>query len=196
VPGIHNVRNALAALCVAHWLGLSLNAAAVAMAEYKGSGRRFEILGEAWGVIVVDDYAHHPTEIRATLAAARSRYPDRKIWAVWQPHTYSRTRTMFNEFAASFIDADFVVVTEVYAAREPVPADFSSRLVVAAMQHPAVIYLADFSQAVTFLLLNLRPKAVLLVFSAGDADQISAQVLAELKVRQSTSTSQNSSERE
>jgi UDP-N-acetylmuramate--alanine ligase len=130
------------------------------------------------------------------LAAARAKYPDRKIWAVWQPHTYSRTRALFADFAASFQDADAVVVTEVYAAREPVSADFSSSQLVAAMRHAAVVYAADFGQAVAYLLVNLHPNAVLLVFSAGDADQISAQVLAALKERSSNSASQFSPEKE
>ncbi len=90
--------------------------------------------GEHRGVTLIDDYAHHPTEIRATLAAARLRYPGRRLWAVWQPHTYSRTRALFDQFAAAFAAADCVLVTEVYAAREPLPADgFSARQVVEAI---------------------------------------------------------------
>jgi UDP-N-acetylmuramate--alanine ligase len=113
VPGEHNVRNALAALSVAAWMGLPLQEAADALSEFTGTGRRFEVRGESKGVIVIDDYAHHPTEIRATLAAAKARYPDKKIWAVWQPHTYSRTQTLFFEFSRAFGDADHVLVTEV-----------------------------------------------------------------------------------
>ncbi len=96
VPGLHNVRNALAVLALAHRLGLPLEAAAAALGEFSGTGRRFDLLGEAGGIAIYNDYAHHPTEIRATLAAARQRYPDRRIWAVWQPHTYSRTRALFD----------------------------------------------------------------------------------------------------
>jgi UDP-N-acetylmuramate--alanine ligase len=180
VPGIHNAQNGLAAMAVAHRLNLPLDAAASALGEYKGTGRRFEVRGEAGDVAVVDDYAHHPTEILATLAAARARYPDRQLWVVWQPHTYSRTRLLFDRFTRAFDQADHLVVTEVYAARELVQPDFSARQVVNAMQHPDVHFIPDFVMATAFLLARLQPGAVLLVLSAGDADVISSQVLAGL----------------
>jgi UDP-N-acetylmuramate--alanine ligase len=109
VPGEHNVRNALAALSVFAVLGLPLQEAADALSEFTGTGRRFEIRGERKGVTVIDDYAHHPTEISATLAGAKARYPGRRILAVWQPHTYSRTKTLFFEFSRAFGDADEVL---------------------------------------------------------------------------------------
>ncbi|MEY2817131.1 MAG: UDP-N-acetylmuramate--L-alanine ligase, partial [Chloroflexota bacterium] len=113
VPGEHNVRNALAALSVAAVMGLPMQKAADALGQFTGTGRRFEVRGEPKGVLLVDDYAHHPTEIRATLAGARARYPERRIWAVWQPHTYSRTQTLLYEFSRAFSDADEVLVTEI-----------------------------------------------------------------------------------
>jgi UDP-N-acetylmuramate--alanine ligase len=180
VPGHHNVRNALASLAVAHLLGLSPIAAANALGEFRGTGRRFEVRGDAGKVTVIDDYGHHPTEIRATLSAARNRYPGRPVWAVWQPHTYSRTRALFDEFAAAFPEADHVVVTEIYAAREAVQKEFSASQVVAAMRHADAIFVPGLTEAVELLLSRLRPGDVLLVFSAGDADQISTQVLAGL----------------
>ncbi|HID65247.1 MAG TPA: UDP-N-acetylmuramate--L-alanine ligase, partial [Anaerolineae bacterium] len=94
LPGLHNVKNALAAIAVADHLGLDLATVGTALREFQGTKRRFEHKGTAGGVIVIDDYAHHPTEIRATLAAARGRYPDSEVWAVFQPHTYSRTRAL------------------------------------------------------------------------------------------------------
>jgi len=180
VPGKHNVLNSLAALTVAHLLELDLSAAARALGEFKGTGRRFEVRGEAGGVTVIDDYAHHPTEIRATLSAARSHYPGRRIWAVWQPHTYSRTRTLFNGFATAFPDADAVIVTEVYKAREP-EQDFSAVEVVKAMSHPAVQFIAGLPEVSNYLVSHLSRGDVLLVLSAGDADQVSTEVLARLK---------------
>ncbi|MBE3117526.1 MAG: UDP-N-acetylmuramate--L-alanine ligase [Candidatus Atribacteria bacterium] len=179
VPGKHNVRNALAALTVAQLLHLPLAMAARALDQFTGTGRRFEVRGEANGVVIVDDYAHHPTEIRATLAAARTRYPSRRIWAVWQPHTYSRTHAMIQEFADAFADADEVIVTEIYAAREP-KQDFSSKQVVEAMPRPAH-FIAGLSEVSNYLITNLRPGDALLVLSAGDADQISTEVLTHLK---------------
>ncbi len=180
VPGRHNVLNALAALTVAYLLGLDLAEAARALGQFTGTGRRFEVRGEAGGVTVVDDYAHHPTEVRATLAAARARYPGRRIWAVWQPHTYSRTRTLFDEFTRAFADADAVVVTEVYKAREPEEA-FSAEQVVKAMPHPAVQFIAGLADVSNYLVSHLSRGDVLLVLSAGDADQVSTEVLARLK---------------
>ena len=179
VPGKHNVGNALAALTVTQLLDLPLADAARALDQFTGTKRRFEVRGEVNGIVVIDDYAHHPTEIRATLAAARTRYPSRRIWAVWQPHTYSRTQSLFKEFADAFADADEVIVTEIYAAREPKQA-FSSKQVVEAMPRPAH-FIAGLSEVSNYLITNLRPGDALLVLSAGDADQISTDVLTHLK---------------
>ena len=137
VPGQHNVSNALSALIVAEELELDLKACAQALQDFRGSGRRFEIMGEAQGVLVVDDYGHHPTEIKATLSAARARYPQKRIWAVWQPHTYSRSLQLLDAFGAAFPDADQVIVTKVYAAREQIPAGFTHQQILDAIQHPA-----------------------------------------------------------
>lgn len=183
VAGEHNASNALAALAAAHQLALPLNAAAAALDEFSGTGRRFDVQGQAAGVTVIDDYAHHPTEIRTTLAAARARYPGRGLWAVWQPHTFSRTRTLQNEFQRAFDQADHVIVTEIYAAREKDPG-FSSASLVAQMNHPAAAYAPTLQAAGDLLLEQLKSGDVLLVLSAGDADQISARVLAELKKRE------------
>jgi UDP-N-acetylmuramate--alanine ligase len=179
VPGEHNVRNALAALAVIAVLGLSLRAAGVALGKFTGTGRRFEVKGKKKGITVIDDYAHHPTEIRATMAAARARYPKQRLWAVWQPHTYSRTKALFKEFSLAFEDADEVIVTEIYAAREP-KQDYSSAELVKAMSHPSVHFLASLKETTDYLLKHLRKQDVLLVLSAGDADQVSANVLASL----------------
>ncbi len=185
VPGKHNAYNALAALALADLLGLNLAAAAAALGSYHGAGRRFELRGEAGGVTVIDDYAHHPTEVRATLAAARSRYPDRRLWVVWQPHTYSRTRLFASEFADSFENADVILVTEIYAAREADPGDFSSRQVAALInarlnEQAEVHFVPELVEVTGILLSRLERGDVLIVLSAGDADQIGGQVLAAL----------------
>lgn len=179
VPGEHNVKNALAALSVAAMLGLPLQKAAETLSQFEGTGRRFEIRGEKKGVILIDDYAHHPTEIRATLAGAKSRYPNSRIWAVWQPHTYSRTKTLMMDFARAFSDADKVLVTEIYASREP-QQDFSSAEVVSLMPHASAKYSGSLDETKKYLRENLRPNDVLLVLSAGDADQINTDLLKEL----------------
>lgn len=193
VPGRHNVTNALAAMAVADCLDLPLEEAGKALSEYQGVGRRFEVRGEAGGITVVDDYAHHPSEIRATLAAARARYRDRGLWVVWQPHTYSRTRTLLDEFAAAFEDANHLLLTDIFAAREAAPEDgFSSRQVLAAIRHPDVHDTPTLEKAVDLLVSRLRRGDVLLVLSAGDADQISGAVLEKLiQIEQVVRSEQN-----
>jgi len=195
LPGEHNVQNATAAFAVADLLGLDLAKACLALSEFQGTGRRFELRGEPAGVSVIDDYAHHPTEIRATLAAARSRFPKRRIWAVWQPHTYSRTQVLWDDFLAAFKDANFVVVLEIYPARESAPADgFSSRGLVEAMSKDGnykpgtVNFVPGLPEATEYLLDHLQAGDVVLVLSAGDADQISARLVQELPVKKSTLT--------
>jgi UDP-N-acetylmuramate--alanine ligase len=180
VPGLHNVRNALATLGVIGLMGLDVRYAAEALSEFRGTGRRFELKGKVNDITIIDDYAHHPTEIRATLSAARSRYPGQRIWAVWQPHTYSRVQTLFDEFVLAFKDADQVIVSEIYAAREA-RQDYSAESIVKAMRHPAAHFIANLADISNYLVSNLKPGDVLLVLSAGDADQVSAEVLARLK---------------
>ena len=182
VPGEHNVRNALAVLAVVEQLGLSLLQAAEALTEFTGTGRRFEVRGKEQGVTVIDDYAHHPTEIEATLSAARTRYRESRIWAVWQPHTYSRTQTLFADFSRAFKDADEVIVSEVYASRET-KQDFTSAEVVSAMPHKSARYIETLNEISDYLLKNLKSGDVLLVLSAGDANQICTDILKGLKER-------------
>lgn len=180
VPGLHNVRNALACMAVASSLELPPGKVAAALQDFQGTARRFEVLGEISEVTVISDYAHHPSEIQATLSAARVRYPERKIWAVWQPHTYSRTRTLQSEFSRSFEAADQVLVTEVFAAREGKPADgFSSRIVVESMVEKAN-FLPDLEQARSFLKQHLAPGDVVIILSAGDADKLGSWILTDL----------------
>ena len=179
VPGLHNVRNALAVLALVHRLDLPVKPAAQALAEFSGTGRRFELLGEANGITIYSDYAHHPTEIRATLAAARLRHPQRRLWAVWQPHTYSRTQALFDAFIRSFDQADRVLVTEIYAARE-VDTGFSAARIVAEMHRPDTWFAPSLEDAVLFLEDALQPGDVVLILSAGDADQIGIKLLDEL----------------
>ena len=179
VPGLHNVRNALAVLAVIALMGLPLKEAAAALAEFRGADRRFEIKGVAQGITIIDDYAHHPTEIKATLDAARARYAARRIWAVWQPHTYSRTRALFDEFLVSFGEADQVIVSEIYASREPVE-DFSAAAFVERLRSPSAQFIPTLSEISNYLVSHLKSGDVVIVLSAGDADRVSAEVLARL----------------
>ncbi len=192
IPGRHNVQNALAALAVAHQMNLDVQKACVTLSEFRGVGRRFEIRGLVSGITVIDDYAHHPTEIRATLAAARLRYPDSRLWVVWQPHTFSRTRLLFKDFSEAFELADHVIVTEIYPARETKPLDgFSSRQLVSAMSRPNVRYIPELSQVTEWLVSQLISGDILIVLSAGDADQVSTRVVAYLQERSKTDDRSN-----
>ena len=182
VPGKHNVLNALAALAVIDTIGVPFNAAQDALSDFRGVGRRFEVRGEVNGVTIVDDYGHHPTEIKATLAGARLRYPDQQIWAVLQPHTYSRTKTLLDQFAAAFEDADHVIVTAIYASRERDTLGISNQDVVAAMSrpdapHPDARAIDQLDEVARYLRLNTQPGDVVITFSAGDANKISADLL-------------------
>ncbi len=184
VPGLHNVRNAIAAIVTADLLNLDLQAAGKALSKFVGSGRRFDVLGEAAGVTVVDDYGHHPTEIRATLQAARDRYPHRRVWAVWQPHTYSRTLLWKDAFGRAFVDADKVIVTGVYAAREERPEGFALDQVLAVIQSPDVRAIKSLEDVSAYLLDNLTSGDILIVFSAGDATLVSAEVYRSLRTKE------------
>jgi len=181
VPGAHNVLNSLAALAVADHLEVPFPTARSALEGFRGTGRRFEVKGQADGVTVVDDYAHHPTEIRATLAAARERFPRRSIWAVWQPHTYSRTKALCGEFAEAFGQADHVLVLPIYAARERDTLGVTSGDVVAAMKHPDARLMGSPEEAVAVLGTEVRPGGVVLTLGAGDGDQVGEWLLCALR---------------
>ena len=180
LPGLHNVKNALAAIAVADHLGLDLTDVGTALREFRGTKRRFEHKGTAGGVIVIDDYAHHPTEIRATLAAARGRYPDSEIWAVFQPHTYSRTRALLAEFAESFGDADHVIVVDIYPAREYDDLGVSAADIVVRMTHPDARHIATLDDAADYLLRHLKVGDVLITLGAGDGYLVGERVLVSL----------------
>lgn len=176
IPGHHNTLNAAAALAAIHQLGLSVSDAINALESFTGAGRRFEVLGSINDMVVIDDYGHHPTEIAATIKAARRHYPDHRIWAVWQPHTFSRTKMLETEFIQALDLADRVIVLKVYAAREKDPA-YSSKRVAESIQKHKAIYQAEFDSAESYLLRHLSPKDVVIVFSAGDATILSQNVL-------------------
>lgn len=183
VPGKHNVQNALAAIAAAHQLDLDTTAAAQALGKFESTGRRFELLGTINGITIIDDYAHHPTEIKATLQAAKNRFPAQTIRVVWQPHTYSRTITLFDQFITAFRDADQVIVTEVFASREKSDT-FTAKTIADALQHPRVDFMNDLSKISDYLIKDLSPGDVLFVLTAGDADKISKTVYKTLQTQE------------
>lgn len=176
IPGEHNVLNALAALAVVDQLGLSLEKAIHALAAFQGSGRRFDIRGEFSGVAIIDDYAHHPTQIKTAIETAKGRYPEGALWVIWQPHTFSRTKALLDGYSTAFEGADHVIVTQVYPSREERPPDFSISDVVKAIDHPDVRFQATFDEVENELMPALAPKDVVLILSAGDAIELSAHL--------------------
>ena len=183
-PGVHNVRNALAALAVASWCKAPIDRAIAALNGYQGAARRFELKGEAGGVSVFDDYAHHPTEIEATLAAARRRYPERTIWAVFQPHTFSRTRHMLYRMGDSFEQADHVIVTDIYAAREVDDGSVSAAELVATSSHPSIAHIGGLRAAAEHLAGRVQPGDVVMTLGAGDGYRIGELLLDALRARE------------
>lgn len=172
LPGAHNALNAAAALTAAVSLGVPLAEGAAVLASFRGTGRRFDVRHDDGAVAVIDDYAHHPTAIRATLAAARARYPDRALWAVWQPHTYTRTRALLDEYAGAFSDADGVIVTEIYAARELPVYGITGQMTAQAVRHHAVYFAPTLEAAAAILRTHVQPPAAIVIMSAGDAPTI------------------------
>jgi len=183
VPGTHNVLNATASLAVAYALGLDVAAAAGALAGFAGVKRRFDDVGEAGGVRVIDDYAHHPTEVRATLAAARAVGATR-VCVVFQPHRYSRTAALATEFGAAFGDADRVILMEVYSAGEtPIPGVTGKTIVeelLLADPRARVTYLPHRSDIPAYLALSSREGDLVITMGAGDVTALAPEILRAL----------------
>ncbi len=184
VPGLHNVRNALAAFSIADVMGVPVEIAARALAGFAPVGRRFEVKGETAGVMVVDDYAHHPTEISASLDGARSGF-DRRIIAVFQPHLYSRTRDFHEAFGKAFMDADVLVVTDVFPAREqPIPGITGKLVADAALAagHRYVIYEPELNSLAGLIEGIVRDNDMVITFGAGDIHKVGTGLMELLRV--------------
>jgi UDP-N-acetylmuramate--alanine ligase len=185
LPGRHNVSNALAAIIIGRELGLSPEVISSALESFGGVQRRFESRGERRGVTVVDDYGHHPEEIRHTLRTAKSVWPDRRLVVVFQPHRYSRTHLLRREFSTAFADADALVMLDIYGAGEtPIPGVTTGILYegVAAQNQKDVYYLNDTSLVLPFLNGYTQEHDVLLTLGAGDVWKVADQFLETGKV--------------
>jgi len=180
VPGRHNVLNATAAVAIAHQLEVAPEKIAEGLNHFSGVDRRFQLRGQARGVTVVDDYGHHPTEIRATLAAARE-CGHARLHVVFQPHRYSRTKDLLDEFRGAFKDADTVVVLPIYAASEEPIAGVTAELLVTRIEGPQVQYAADFPGAVAAVAAQARKGDLILTLGAGSVSQLAPQILAALE---------------
>ncbi|WP_420239159.1 UDP-N-acetylmuramate--L-alanine ligase [Telmatobacter bradus] len=180
VPGRHNVLNATAAVAIADQLGVPSEKIASGLNHFRGVDRRFQQRGVARGIAVVDDYGHHPTEIRATLAAARECGYNR-IHVVFQPHRYSRTRDLMADFAGAFADADTLAVLPIYAASEQPIEGVSGELLAASIESPKARYVADFPAAIAAIQVEAAPGDLVLTLGAGNVSQLGPQVLAALE---------------
>lgn len=178
IPGRHNVSNALAAIACADRCGIDRDIAVTALSSFIGTDRRFEKKGEIGGVTIIDDYAHHPTEISATLAAAQN-YPHKTIWCVFQPHTYSRTKAFLNDFASSLSKADKVVLADIYASRETDNLGISSKNLQSKIQElgKECYYFPSFDEIENFLLENCTQGDLLITMGAGDIVKVGESLL-------------------
>lgn len=180
VGGTHNVSNALAAIALADCLSIDFETAGRALLDFEGTDRRFEYKGSIGGVTVIDDYAHHPTEIAATLQAA-SHYPKKELWCVFQPHTYSRTKTFLTDFAKALCAADHIVLADIYAARETDTLGISSRDLqqeIRRLGHECE-YFPTFDEIENFLLEKCTPGDLLITMGAGDVHKIGENLLGQ-----------------
>lgn len=178
VIGVHNVSNSLPAIALARSLDLSLEVIQRALSAFTGTERRFQYKGEIGGVTIIDDYAHHPTEVVATLTAAKN-YPHKTTWCVFQPHTYTRTKAFLKEFAKALSLADKIVLADIYAAREVNPGDISSKDLQAELIKIGkdAYYLQSFDEIENFLLQNCNNGDLLITMGAGDVVTIGEALL-------------------
>lgn len=169
VPGVHNVINALASAAACYTLGCSAEAIKTGLANFHGTHRRFELKGILNNIKVIDDYAHHPSEIKATLKAAKNS-EHRRIWCVFQPHTFTRTRILLSDFAEAFTDADRVIIADIYAAREADNGDIHSSILVDRINDygQKALYLNSFDNIVKYLEDNASPGDLIITMGAGD----------------------------
>jgi UDP-N-acetylmuramate--alanine ligase len=185
VPGAHNISNATAAIAVGVGLDMQVEQIRSALAHFNGVDRRFQLIGSADGVTVIDDYGHHPTEIRATLAAAR-QCGFQKVHAIFQPHRYTRTQLLLDEFANAFRDADSVLVLDIYAASEPPIPGITGELLANRITEDGgqeALYVSSFAEAVELATGAARPGDMILTLGAGSISQLGPQVLEHLQSR-------------
>ena len=184
MPGAHNVLNALACTAVAMELDVAFPLIQEGFARFGGVGRRFQVKGEPQGIMIVDDYGHHPAEIRATLAAAKHGWPERRLVVAFQPHRYTRTKELFDDFLKCFYDADVLVLTDIYSAGEPAIEGISSEILTTTVrQHGQkdVTYVPDREQVPDYLAGIVRPDDIVITLGAGNIWQAGEALLAKLQ---------------
>jgi UDP-N-acetylmuramate--alanine ligase len=183
VPGTHNVQNALAAIAVGLEMDVEVPLIQKALLEFEGVDRRFHLLGEKNGIMVIDDYGHHPTEIRATLAGAKKGWAHRRLVVVFQPHRYTRTRDLIDDFATAFGQADLLFLTDIYGAGEkPIPGISTGFLSeqIRKSGHPEVAYLPRREEWAEKIAAALKPNDLLITLGAGDIWKLGREILQSL----------------
>jgi len=183
LPGEHNVSNALAGIAAGSTIGIETHVMQAALASYRGAQRRFESVGEAAGVTVMDDYAHHPTEVRTTIEAARQRFGARRLVVLFQPHTFTRTQYLLHDWMTCFVGADALYITHTYAAREDASAGLSGADLASVVASPTAVYVESFDAAAETIAAALRPGDVFFTVGAGDVDCVGPKVLELLRRR-------------
>ena len=174
IKGMHNIANSLAALTCADVLGLDIKSAAESLSDFTGAKRRLEYKGSKNGFLIYDDYAHHPTEIRSTLSAAKT-LPHNKLWCIFQPHTYTRTKALLDGFAEALPIADKVIITDIYAAREKNTGEISSKDLADKIENS--IYISSFDDIKKYVLENARQDDIVITMGAGTVYQIGDSIL-------------------
>ncbi|MGC8654582.1 MAG: UDP-N-acetylmuramate--L-alanine ligase [Candidatus Kryptoniota bacterium] len=188
VPGLHNIKNSMAAIGIGLELGIEFEKIKRAIESFSGVYRRLEIKGEVGNIMLIDDYAHHPTEVQASLSALKSGWPERRVVAVFQPHLYSRTRDFHEEFGKSFFNADVLIVTEIYPAREEPIQGVSGELIVSdarSFGHREAYFVPEKSSLADFLLKTVRPGDIVITMGAGDISKYGQEFLSKLELRAS-----------
>jgi UDP-N-acetylmuramate--alanine ligase len=178
LPGRHNALNAAAAVAMSHKFNADAEKTKEALAGFEGTSRRFEYIGERNGAILIDDYAHHPEEIKATLRAAREFFPKRRIWCVFHPHTFTRTKALMPEFAQSFEDADFVIVLDIYGSARETQGGVHSRDLVelAKKYHRNVEYVPTIPEAIEHLADKIGREDLVIAMGAGDVWKVAEEL--------------------
>lgn len=184
IPGVHNVYNALASIAISHNAGVAVDIIRQSLSVFKGTHRRFDIKGVKNNITVIDDYAHHPTEIKALLSAAKN-FPHKRIWCIFQPHTYTRTKTLFRDFTKAFFDADEVIIADIYAAREKDTGEISSVDLVNGINNQSnnAIYESDFEEIASIIAEDASPGDLVLTVGAGNVTELGDMILNKINER-------------
>jgi UDP-N-acetylmuramate--alanine ligase len=187
VPGWQNVLNSLAVFAIGFEFDLDFGAISTALRTFSGARRRFQTVGEHNNILIIDDYAHHPTEIQATLSAARSGWPGRRVICIFQPHRYSRTALLKDKFVKSFGDADLSIITDIYAASEKPIHGISGKIIAEGIKESDAVYIPKKQKITEYLMEKIKEGDIIMTLGAGDINTVAREIFARLKMKNSDS---------